>query len=101
MKDDEFEGDENAQKAMKGDVTAPFGWHASRHKIALQISLGLSTRSEFSWLEPLPVTQEAAGSSSVAPAILIGTRDISSHWEIQPLEKRLAAGIQAPPRPPF
>jgi hypothetical protein len=43
----------------------------SRHKIALQISLGLSTRSEFSWLEPLPVTQEAAGSSPVAPANLM------------------------------
>ena len=30
MKDDEFEEDEKAQKAMKGDVTAPFGWHAEQ-----------------------------------------------------------------------
>jgi hypothetical protein len=33
----------------------------------------------FSWLERLPVTQEAAGSSPVAPAILIGTGNIGSH----------------------
>ncbi len=40
----------------------------SRHKIALQISLCLSKRSKFTWLERLPVTQEAAPSSPVAPA---------------------------------
>jgi hypothetical protein len=42
-KDDEFEGDEQAQKAMKGNVTAPFGRHASRHKIALEIGLCVAT----------------------------------------------------------
>ena len=31
-------------------------------------------------LERLPVTQEAAGSSPVAPAILIGTGNIWGHW---------------------
>jgi hypothetical protein len=44
VKDDEFEGDEQAQTPMKGNVTAPCGRHASRHKIALEISLCLSTR---------------------------------------------------------
>ena len=32
--------------------------------------------AEFSWLERLPVTQEAAGSSPVAPAILTGVAQI-------------------------
>jgi len=40
----------------------------SRHKIALEISLCLFKRLKFNWLERLPVPQEAAGSSPVAPA---------------------------------
>jgi hypothetical protein len=59
VKDDEFEGDEQAHTPMKGNVTAPFGRHANTHKIALEISLCLFKRSRFTWLEPLPVTQEA------------------------------------------
>ena len=43
-KDDEFEGDEQAQTPLKGHVTAPFGWHLTRSKIALEISFCLSTR---------------------------------------------------------
>jgi hypothetical protein len=38
-------------------------------EVAPEISLCPSARSMFHWLEPLPVTQEAAGSSPVGPAI--------------------------------
>jgi hypothetical protein len=69
VKDDEFEGDEQVQKAMKGMLPPLLDGMPSRHKIAPEISLCPSTRSKFTWLEPLPVTQEAAGSSPVAPAI--------------------------------
>src|SRR4051812_1043481 len=34
--------------------------------------------AQFSWLERLPVTQEAAGSSPVAPAILLSS--VASDW---------------------
>jgi hypothetical protein len=37
VKDDEFEGDEQAHASMKGNVTAPFARHANTHKIALEI----------------------------------------------------------------
>ena len=78
MKDDEFEGDEQTQKAMKRNVTAPFGrvveQTEDRHSKSAFVA---STRSQVSWLKPLSVTQEAAGSSPVAPAISIGTRDTS------------------------
>ena len=71
MKDDEFEGNEQAQKAMKGMLPPLLDGMPSRHKIALEISLCPSKRSKFTWLEPLPVMQEATGSSPVAPASAI------------------------------
>lgn len=57
---------------MKRNVTAPFGrlveQTEDRHSKSAFVA---STRSQDSWLEPLSVTQEAAGSNPVAPAIVI------------------------------
>ena len=71
MKDDEFERDEQAQKAMKGMLPPLLDGIASRDMIALEIGLCPSTTSKFTSLERLSVTQEVAGSSRVAPARLI------------------------------
>jgi hypothetical protein len=68
VKDDEFEADEQAQKAMKRMLPCHLDGMPSSHKIALEISLCPSKRSKFTWLERLLVTQEAEASSPVAPA---------------------------------
>jgi hypothetical protein len=52
------------------------------------------------WLERLPVTQEAAGSSPVAPAILIGILDIWSRWE-KPALKGAGSGPSLAPMSPY
>ena len=62
------------QKAMKGMLPPLLDGLLSRHKIAPQIKVRPSTRSNFTLLDPLPVTQEAAGSSPVAPANSIPDR---------------------------
>jgi hypothetical protein len=40
----------------------------------LDEEFGFRTDAQVNWVARLPITQEAAGSSPVAPAILIGTR---------------------------
>jgi hypothetical protein len=50
MKHDEFKGDEQVQKAMKGMLPPLLDGMPSRHKIASEISLCPSTRSKFTWL---------------------------------------------------
>lgn len=74
MKDDEFEGDEQVQKAMKGMLPPLLDGLLSRHKIAPQIRVRPSTRSNFTLLDPLPVMQEAAFSSLVAPVKIVVCR---------------------------
>ena len=64
MRDNEFEGQEQAQKAMKVTLPPLLDGIQSRTRRCKPF------RWHLTWLERLPVTQEGAGSSPVAPANL-------------------------------
>jgi hypothetical protein len=46
VNEDEFEGEEQSQKMIKGNVTAPFGRYVEQKNIALEIRLCGATRSQ-------------------------------------------------------
>jgi hypothetical protein len=53
VKDHEFEGDEQVQKAMKGMLPPLLDGMPSRHNIAPEIGLCPSTMSWLTWLKSL------------------------------------------------
>ena len=61
MRSDEFKGDESAQEALKGMLPPLWGDGEQEQDGSLKIMVG--HEGVVHWLEPLIVTQEAAGSS--------------------------------------
>ena len=75
MKDDEFEEDEKAQKAMKGDVTAAFGWHAEQTQDRTPNQSWSVYEVRVQLVRALPITQVVVTMVSALPNWVISPRE--------------------------